>query len=181
MDNDDAVPNGKLADALIAVNRKSTGADELSAVAGATAKLPYQKPQLHVYGAVHKITGGLAGSGTDAQGMYMDMTMSDCNAKQDVVRIGTHPDGFGLYLFNYKPGYRQHVDSITVCNSARTQQPGTGFRHFGVMAQEIQQLVPMAVTSDAGGLLQVDYHRLGIRLPPLPSGYAARGHFPRAV
>lgn len=132
----------------------------------AMAKLVYQKPLLHVYGAVHTITAGLAGSGTDAQGMFMDRTMSDCTAKQDIVRIGTHPSGFGLYLFNYKPEFRHTW-------LAGQGPDANGFRYFGVMAQEVREFAPAAVTESAAGYLQVDYTRLGIALATQPTVVAA--------
>jgi len=44
-------------------------------------------------------TGG-GGGGMGGRGGGGGMTMSDINLKQNLVRIGTHPLGFGLYLFN---------------------------------------------------------------------------------
>ena len=43
-------------------------------------------------------------------------------SKNNVVRIGTHPLGLGLYLFDYKPEYQDRC--------------GQG-RQFGVMADEV--------------------------------------------
>ena len=127
----------------------------VSVAADPDSRLPYRKPVLHVYGAVKNMTAGLAGSGTDAQGMFMAMTMSDLNTKQNIVRIGTHPLGFGLYLFDYKPEHRKHQH--------RGQgRRGSRFRHFGVMAQEVLRSTPEAVTMSSAGYLQVAYSRLGI-------------------
>ena len=38
--------------------------------------------------------------------MRMQMS-SDRAIKENIVRIGTRPAGFGLYLFGYKPAYRE--------------------------------------------------------------------------
>lgn len=168
MPNNDNVSNNKTTDlhAAGAVQQSKSASpqsDQPAALAGGkTARAAYLKPELHVYGAVHHITGGLAGSGTDAQGMFMDMTMSDCTTKQDIVRIGTHPAGFGLYLFNYKPEHRQY-------DCAMPQRAASAFRHFGVMAQEVQRRIPAAVSVSAAGYLQVDYARLGVALAPPPA------------
>ena len=67
------------------------------------------------------------------------------------MRIGTHPSGIGLYLFNYKQNYRD--------------AHGHG-RRFGVMVDEVELVLPEAVSIGAHGYHQVDYSMLGIELAP---------------
>ena len=107
-------------------------------------KAPYQAPVLRVYGAVNQLTAGNSGSGSDRSSM---MRRSDRTLKQNILRIGTHPAGFGLYLFDYKPEYRETA--------------GFG-RQFGVMADEVEMVLPQAVVMHPDGYKMVDYALLGI-------------------
>jgi hypothetical protein len=75
------------------------------------------------------------------------MMASDPGLKENIVRIGFHPAGIGLYLFDYKAEYR---DSW-----------GHG-RQFGVMAAEVEQVMPEAVSVHRDGYKLVDYGMLGI-------------------
>lgn len=77
-------------------------------------------------------------------------TQSDRALKENIVRIDTHPLGFGVYLFDYKPEYRH------TC--------GFG-RQFGVMADEVERVMPFAVSVAPTGFKSVDYGKLGIRRP----------------
>jgi hypothetical protein len=111
------------------------------------AKRTYTRPALRVYGSVRSLTQGGNGSGADG-GSNPNMTMvSEPVAKENVVRIGTHPFGIGLYLFDYKPGFREIF--------------GAG-RQFGVMADEVETVMPQAVAMQADGYKAVDYTLLGI-------------------
>ena len=110
------------------------------------AKKVYKSPVLTEYGSVKQLTnGGTFGSVGDGQGM--NMVASDPALKDNVVRIGDHPLGIGLYLFDYKP---QFGDS------------GEG-RQFGVMADEVERVMPEAVLMGADGYKQVNYAVLGVR------------------
>jgi hypothetical protein len=71
--------------------------------------------------------------------------MSDRRAKEDIVRIGRHPLGFGIYRFRYKAPH-------TAVHGAH--------RRVGVMADEVAAKCPDAVRRDADGYLRVDYGRL---------------------
>jgi hypothetical protein len=75
------------------------------------------------------------------------MPMSDRTNKENIARIGTHPLGIGIYLFDYKTEYRS--------------QWGHG-RQFGVMAQEVETVLPEAVSLHADGYKVVNYTILGI-------------------
>ncbi len=79
----------------------------------------------------------------------MNARYSDRTVKENIVQVGVHPLGFGLYLFDYKPTFRG--------------QCGQG-RQFGVIAQEVETVVPRAVTVNSDGYRSVNYGLLGIRL-----------------
>ena len=110
-------------------------------------RVPYARPELTVFGSVRNLTGGSTGDVGDALGM--NMIMSDPRAKTNIRRVGTHPAGFGLYRFDYRPEFRA--------------RHGEG-RQFGVMADEVEAIVPAAVIRDASGYARVDYAQLGIAL-----------------
>ena len=111
-------------------------------------KARYTSPVFRTYGSVNALTMGMGGTIVDFMGIAM-AGMSDRRAKERIVRIGTHPLGIGLYLFDYKPQYR---DSW-----------GRG-RRFGVIADEVEEVLPDAVTVDADGFRVVNYAMLGIRI-----------------
>ena len=107
-------------------------------------KTSYSRPCLKVYGSICQLTTGRPGTGTDWATMRM---RSDRRLKENIARIGSHPLGMGLYLFDYKAPYRE--------------QCGLG-RQFGVMADEVEAVVPEAVFMGEDGFKWVDYGMLGI-------------------
>jgi hypothetical protein len=109
------------------------------------AKREYRSPALVNYGSVRQLTTGSTGDVGDAGGKTMQM--SDPALKENVVRIGDHPAGFGLYLFDYKEGFRD------LC--------GRG-RQFGVMADEVERIIPEAVSVNVDGYRVVNYALLGL-------------------
>ena len=114
-------------------------------ISGSPAKkAPYATPSLTVYGSVRELTGGI--SGTLGDGSNMNMTASDPAFKENVVRVGEHPAGFGLYLFDYKAEFSDF---------------GAG-RQFGVMADEVEKILPEAVVVGDNGYRMVNYAMLGI-------------------
>jgi len=113
-----------------------------------SVRRPYRRPELRVFGAVHHITQGLGSTlGDLGKSMMPTGGGSDPAIKENVVRIGEHPLGFGLYLYDYKAQYRDTW--------------GDG-RQFGVMADEVEAVVPEAVSIHADGYKMVDYAKLGI-------------------
>ncbi len=106
-------------------------------------RLPYCKPVLREFGSVADLTMGRAGSGTDFS--MMTRRGSDRRLKENVVRVGEHPAGFALYLFDYKPRFRDLW--------------GHG-RQCGAMADEVERVAPHAVSVGADGYCIVDYARL---------------------
>ena len=73
------------------------------------------------------------------------VTESDRRLKVDVVRVGTHPAGFGLYRFKYLWSEEEHV---------------------GVIAQEVRDVVPAAVVEGEDGFLRVNYGAIGMAMLP---------------
>jgi hypothetical protein len=70
---------------------------------------------------------------------------SDSRVKAGVVKLGTHPAGFGLYRFRYLWSETEYV---------------------GVIAQEVRELMPEAVVCGEDGILRVDYGALGFEMVP---------------
>ncbi len=116
------------------------------------SKRPYVPPKLVRYGDVRLLTqASTMGSNEGSSGTGVMKPVSDRRLKESVVRIGTHPLGFGLYLFDFRAEFRG--------------QHGTG-RQFGVMADEVEGVVPHAVSIDPDGYRHVDYDMLGISRAP---------------
>ena len=67
---------------------------------------------------------------------------SDMMLKHDIVLIGHLQNGLGYYRFNYNGADKAYV---------------------GVMAQEVQAIVPEAVVRGRDGYLRVSYDRLGLQ------------------
>lgn len=79
---------------------------------------------------------------------------SDRRLKTDIVRIGTEPDGLGIYQYRYAPAPTDAVAAL---------MPGTegGDQIFtGVMADEVAKLRPWALGPVVDGYLTVDYSKL---------------------
>jgi hypothetical protein len=125
----------------------------------ARPRAAYRPPSLVFYGAVATLTQNATGCDNNdnsactgvlgRQNPHPPKT-SDRRLKEHVERVGTHPMGFGLYFFEYKQGHRE--------------QSGHG-RQFGVMADEVELVLPEAVGLRADGFKTVNYDMLGIRHP----------------
>jgi hypothetical protein len=81
--------------------------------------------------------GGLMSAGATAYA-------SDINLKENIKRIGTHDLGIGIYSYNYKDGY----------DLPKNMQ-------IGVMAQEVETVMPEAVIIMPNGFKAVNYSLLG--------------------
>lgn len=115
-------------------------------------KRSYAPPTLVVFGQVAALTQAQTGcsnndSSTCAVGATMGPMLSDRAFKDNICRVGTHPLGIGLYLFDYKVECRD--------------QWGHG-RQFGVMADEVELVMPQAVTVHPDGYRMVRYGMLGM-------------------
>lgn len=86
---------------------------------------------------------GTIGTAVSVAGIFM----SDSRIKENVDRVGTTPNGLGVFTFNYI-----------------WDEPDA--RRVGVMAQEVRERYPDAVSKSPEGILAVDYSKIG-----LPDGY----------
>ncbi len=117
---------------------------------GAGHKRKYQAPRLTRYGALRDLTQSGTETGKEGKGTGNSAkrpAASDRNLKENIVRIGDHPLGIGLYLFDYKPEFRNQWGHD---------------RQFGVMAQEVETVMPEAVCTHPDGYKMVHYGMLGI-------------------
>jgi hypothetical protein len=71
-----------------------------------------------------------------AVGNGSGVALSDRRLKRNIVRVGTHALGIGLYEFSYI---------------------GSTARHTGVMAQDVLTVRPQAVITGPDGFYRVDY------------------------
>jgi hypothetical protein len=78
--------------------------------------------------------------------------ISDIRLKHDIVRLGNHPNGCGIYGFRYLWSDTQYV---------------------GLIAQDVQAHAPEAVLSGPAGFLMVDYAAVGVTMQAA-DGEAAR-------
>ncbi len=109
-------------------------------------KKNYTRPRLITYGKVRSLTQ--SGSLAVLEVSNVLGKPSERRIKENIVRVGDHPLGIGLYLFDYKPQYRE--------------QWGHG-RQFGVMADEVETVIPEAVCMHPDGYKMVNYAMLGIK------------------
>jgi hypothetical protein len=111
--------------------------------------------------------GGLrAGGGMRAGGMHRSGGMrggrgggrrSDIRLKHDIVLLGRLDNGLGFYRFSYNGGGKTYV---------------------GVMAQEVQQVMPQAVARGPDGYLTVNYDRLGLKFESYDQWMKAEAQIP---
>jgi hypothetical protein len=81
--------------------------------------------------------GGFRGGGGRGGGRR-----SDIRLKHDIVLLGRLHHGLGFYRFSYN---------------------GSNNAYVGVIAQEVQHVMPQAVTRGGDGYLRVFYEKLGLR------------------
>jgi hypothetical protein len=99
--------------------------------------------QLSAYNAQQAAGGGFLGGLMSLGGsalMAPTGTFSDERLKTDIKQIGTHKLGIGIYTFKYKKGH--HLPEGT---------------QVGVMAQEVEKVIPEAVTTAENGYKLVNY------------------------
>ena len=86
--------------------------------------------------------GELLGTG---MGIAAKLYMSDIHVKQNITQVGYLDNGFPLYAFEYKPQFQHEC--------------GHGL-HIGVMAQDVEKVIPDAVSIHASGYKMVDYGKV---------------------
>ena len=88
--------------------------------------------QMGALGGLYQGLGSIAG-----QGLSAGITKSDIRLKSNIVKVGDHPKGFGIYEYD--------ID---------------GHRERGVMAQEVEKIIPEAVLEHPDGYKMVNYGAL---------------------
>jgi len=85
---------------------------------------------------------------------------SDIALKHDIVLLGRLDDRLGFYRFSYN---------------------GSAKAYVGVMAQEVQQVMPQAVARGRDGYLTVNYDKLGLKFESYDHWIRAGARIPAAV
>ena len=101
--------------------------------------------------------GGFGGGGRGGGGRGGGGRRSDMRLKHDIVLLGRLDDGLGYYRFVYNGGHTAYV---------------------GVMAQEVQSVMPAAVSRGADGYMRVSYDRLGLPFETYQQWVATGAHLP---
>jgi hypothetical protein len=103
--------------------------------------------------------GARAGGGGGARAGGGGGRRSDLRLKHDVILLGRLDDGLGFYRFSYH---------------------GSDKAYVGVIAQEVQAVMPQAVARDRDGYLRVFYDRLGLSFQTYDRWIASGAHIPAA-
>jgi hypothetical protein len=104
--------------------------------------------------SVGRAGGGFGGGGGGRGG---GGRRSDIALKHDIVLLGHLDDGLGFYRFVYNGSDKPYV---------------------GVIAQEVQSVVPSAVTQGRDGYLRVDYGKIGVKFETYDAWMASGAHVP---
>lgn len=107
----------------------------------------YARPVLTLYGSIADLTQAGNSSGVDKKGKLQGS--SDRRLKDNIVQVGHLANGIGLYLFDYKQQFQAELGL-------------SADRQFGVMADEVQALMPEAVSVGSHGFAIVDYGIVGL-------------------
>jgi hypothetical protein len=99
--------------------------------------------------------GGGRGGGGGGGGRRSDIAL-----KHDVILLGHLANGLGYYRFSYIGGDKAYV---------------------GVIAQEVEDVMPKAVTRGADGYLRVYYERLGLKFRTYRDWLAGGARIPAEV
>jgi len=94
----------------------------------------------------------MGGGGRGGGGRRSDVTL-----KHDITLLGRLDNGLGFYRFSYSGNDKVYV---------------------GVMAQEVQTIMPEAVVRDRDGYLLVFYDKLGLKLQTYEQWIAAGARVP---
>ncbi|WP_027551183.1 DUF3300 domain-containing protein [Bradyrhizobium sp. Cp5.3] len=104
--------------------------------------------------------GGGGGFGGGGRGGGGGGRRSDIALKHDIVLLGHLANGLGYYRFSYIGSHKAYV---------------------GVMAQEVEQVMPDAVTRGSDGYLRVDYEKLGLKFRTYSDWLAGGAKVPTEV
>jgi hypothetical protein len=104
--------------------------------------------------------GGGRGGGGGGRGGGGRGGRSDIALKHDIVLLGHLANGIGFYRFSYNGSDRAYV---------------------GVIAQEVQSVMPKAVVRGQDGYLRVYYDKLGVKFQTYEQWIASGARVPAAV
>ena len=97
--------------------------------------------------AQSNFNSGLMGLGGTLGAAYMMAPASDMRMKENIKQVGKMANGLNVYTYEYKPEFRN--------------DPFAGHgKHIGVMAQEVEQVMPEAVITRPDGYKMVNYGAL---------------------
>jgi hypothetical protein len=97
-----------------------------------------------MFGGAGSLLGGVTGGATDIV-TELIKKYSDVSLKTNIEPVGKLPNGINLYTWDWtEKGKELAGDTPT----------------YGVLAQEVQQIIPEAVTRGEHGYLTVDYSKL---------------------
>ena len=99
--------------------------------------------QLAATNAQNAASGGFMGGLMNLGGAYL-LGKSDRRLKENIKKIGSLDNGLNLYSYNYKEGFGLPEG-----------------RQVGVMADEVEKIIPEAVVMEADGYKAVNYAMLG--------------------
>ncbi len=133
------------------VARRQQGEYDLeAALANLSGQVGQQSALGSLYGSMFSGAGGLLGSLTGAGGSIAEelikkLPFSDIRLKDNITKVGELDSGINLYTWEWnEEGKRLAGDTPT----------------FGVLAQEVQEVTPEAVTRGNHGYLMVNYAKL---------------------
>jgi len=158
------VQSGKAASAQAARGRESLGgsggASRVSAGGGGgAARVSAGGGGMRGGGGGAAMRGG-GGGGGGRGGGGGGGRRSDINAKHDIVLIGLLNNGLGFYRYAYN---------------------GSDKAYVGVMAQEVQNVMPEAVVRGRDGYLRVFYEKLGLKFETYDRWVASGARVPSAT
>jgi hypothetical protein len=97
-----------------------------------------------MFGGAGSLLGGVTAGATDVVTEFIKK-ISDVSLKTNIEPVGKLPNGIKLYTWDWtEKGKELAGDTPT----------------YGVLAQEVQQIIPEAVTRGEHGYLTVDYSKL---------------------
>jgi hypothetical protein len=150
------IQSGKVANAQAARGRESLGGGGGAAAARVSAG-----------GGGARMGGGgggggarMGGGGGRGGGGGGGGRRSDINAKHDIALIGRLDNGLGFYRYRYN---------------------GSDKAYVGVMAQEVQTIMPDAVVRGRDGYLRVFYEKLGLKFETYDHWVASGARVPSAA
>ena len=131
------------------VARRQQGEFDLeAALANLSGKVGQQSALGSLYSSMFSGAGGLLGGLTSAGGSLLSDIIakySDIRLKDNITKVGSLDNGISLYTWEWNDeGKRLAGDDPT----------------YGVLAQEVQEVIPEAVTRGNEGYLMVNYAKL---------------------